>query len=327
MTRSWFPTAWRVHTRLGCVLTAAVIVFFPAFSNLSQAMQLIILLPAMVLVGIPHGAVDHLSARNLLSDRFGRQWPVFFFPAYLIGAALVLLWWFVAPKSALIGFLLLSAFHFGWGDRVPNQDTVQGSTLATAAVRGFLVLGLPIVCFPHEVLGIFNLLLGANHAVDPFHASTVLRQWAWLPLLVAAAWGVQVFYETRSEPDRLWILSEHVLLVALLALAPPLISFGVYFFFWHSGRHILRLVQQTDPYRFKRGFKRFYLNAAPLSLVTCLSMLTIFWAWEPVQWDTAVIRIIFQGLSALTVPHMIVTWLSDQASHACRGPSHNRLSP
>ena len=83
--------------------------------------------------------------------------------------------------------------------------------------------------------------------------------------------------------------------------APPLVGFTVYFCGMHSARHLLRTAERAR------------LSWLRLALVACVPMLgtvaTGFVAWRlmaqlPV--DAVAIRIVFIGLAALTVPHMVI---------------------
>jgi len=71
---------------------------------------------AVIVLGVPHGALDGEIARSLLRPRFGWAWfPIFSLP-YLVLFALVLVAWHLAPVPTLAAFLAASVWHFGLED-------------------------------------------------------------------------------------------------------------------------------------------------------------------------------------------------------------------
>ena len=70
---------------------------------------------AVVVIGLPHGALDGAVAMHL---GFTHKLLHFlrFLGLYVIVAATVVGAWLVAPVLTLIGFLVISIFHFGSGD-------------------------------------------------------------------------------------------------------------------------------------------------------------------------------------------------------------------
>jgi len=106
--------------------------------------------------------------------------------------------------------------------------------------------------------------------------------------------------------------------VAVLAvLAPPLISFTVFFCAMHSARHILRTIDysgHTSP--------GLILGATLLPMLGVLLASAAAWHFlggTPI--NGAIIQLVFVGLAALTVPHMALVervrlsgWVKGSAS-------------
>ncbi len=78
------------------------------FGGVSLEWQLMVCLPFLLLLGIPHGAIDHVLYRKRHCIANGP-----FIGRYLlvVGANIVL--WMLFPPAAYAAFLFLSAFHFG----------------------------------------------------------------------------------------------------------------------------------------------------------------------------------------------------------------------
>jgi Brp/Blh family beta-carotene 15,15'-monooxygenase len=105
----------------------------------------------------------------------------------------------------------------------------------------------------------------------------------------------------RSRSDLLGSLE--IGATALLAVvAPPLVSFTLFFCGMHSARHILRTIDYSG-----RASTRVLLLAALLPMIGVLAFSAIAWHFlKETPLEARVVQIIFVGLAALTVPHMIL---------------------
>ena len=101
-----------------------------------------------------------------------------------------------------------------------------------------------------------------------------------------------------------WTAVELALLAALFAVAPPLVGFAVYFCLVHSARHVAGIV----------GNLRRYMSVASLCAQTLAftlaswlaGVVAVWWFADMTNPEPTVLRVIFIGLAALTVPHMIL---------------------
>jgi Brp/Blh family beta-carotene 15,15'-monooxygenase len=142
-----------------------------------------------------------------------------------------------------------------------------------------------------EITRLFALLVGIDAAtlVTPFLG---LLAWPWLIGLALAA--IQ-----RLSKD--WLTALEMGAVAVLAvLAPPLISFTVFFCAMHSARHILRTIDYSG-----RTSPGLILGVTLLPMLGVLVASAVAWHFlcgTPV--NGAIIQLVFVGLAALTVPHL-----------------------
>lgn len=102
----------------------------------------------MVLLGLPHGALDHLvPARLGLPWARTPFWAGLYLLAYVAFAALYLGLWLLVPQVAFTGFLLITVWHWGQGDQrfleifLGRLRPTRWGAWVTVLVRG----GLPIV--------------------------------------------------------------------------------------------------------------------------------------------------------------------------------------
>jgi Brp/Blh family beta-carotene 15,15'-monooxygenase len=299
------------------MVSSVMVMTLLMISPLAIGWQIICLCLSVMILGIPHGAMDHRVAQSLMKSWTYSKWVPLFVTGYL-GFAGVMLWgWYVAPVMALLVFLLISALHFGLGDLEQQPGTIrEWSRGIVAFTRGAIPIGLPIVFHFKQVSALFSWLMPVGNASIRLPMSEIY----WVAVAVAIpAFSIQCLLAIKRRD---WIdLWELCLLGFVFYGMPPLIGFAIYFGMWHAPRHLIELaiwrgqqsqgksVDDAEESRFlMRGFWHVSLEAIPLTLLT--------WAVMALGWyilrkhtsvDASTVRVIFVSLSALTVPHMILT--------------------
>ena len=245
--------------------------------------ELLIVGSLILVLGVPHGALDTLFARELYGIRTAGAW-LRFGTLYLLLAAAVVGLWFLAPGLFLVAFLAISAAHFS-GD--PDGDVAWWVRL----VYGGAIIFIPALSDPDAVAGLFGLLVGdaASGQLMPW---IIAAGWPWLAALVAAVG----YLAWRRSP-----LSLELAALGIVAyFASPLISFTVFFCAMHSARHIIRTAKfsgQSSPV--------LLIAAASLPMLGVAGLAAGAWyLLAEHDLDERMIQIIFVGLAALTVPHM-----------------------
>lgn len=245
--------------------------------------ELVVAAVMILLLGVPHGALDMVFARKLHRITTPLGW-VYFSLVYGISALAVVAVWSIAPSVFLIGFLLISAAHFS-GDPAPGTLTI------TRVIYGGAVIILPTLLHPEVVGRLFTMLAGPE-AAD--------RLMPWL-IQAALPWVVALVLCSAIEARRSWQTGLELLAVGLLAtLAPPLIGFAAFFCGMHSARHILRTVAYGRP---MEPWMVLASGLVPMAIVLVGSGL----GWlvlGDISFDARLVQLVFVGLAALTVPHM-----------------------
>lgn len=237
------------------------------------------------LFGVPHGAMDMVYARQLHRIESNVGWAAFGL-TYLTIAALVVGLWVAAPALFLIGFLLISALHFS-GDP-------QGETGAVRRVLyGGLILICPVVLHEPQVRELYSMLAGEDVGGAVVTASYWIS-WPWMTAAAVAALRC-------AKKD--WIGSlELVSVAALMTLVSPVLAFTIFFCGMHSLRHAMR----TRDYARTRTWTHLFRVAAPPMLVTGLIAIAGWQFLPALDFYTRLVQLVFVGLAALTVPHMIL---------------------
>ena len=244
----------------------------------------------MVVLGVAHGACDQLvvpAGRPLGPLRGEWRYWLRFLLGYLGLAGLVLVLWRGWPAATVSGFFLLTAWHWGSADAPAARRAEPGLWLVHSLLRGLLLFAVPAWWWPTATVGIINGLLQFAGA-SPVGPAAFARAAAGLGLLVLSGHlGLWATYAGRRQ----WALLqtealEVVLLTGLLLVLPPRLSVAVYFVFWHSLQHVLRLSGWLGyPPRAAGGpgprlsllpqLGFFLRRAAPLLLLSCAALLVL----------------------------------------------------
>jgi len=299
-------TQWQSqHTRAALVISAGLALLGALLPAPSGVIQLIVLATLVALLGLPHGAVDHWQGHALLQPMLGRLWTVGFGLGYLAASGLVLVAWVTWPPLLLVAFLTLAAAHFGsedWQAAAAVPETGPLIRLGDMALRGSIPVLLPIAFHGPETAALFAALLPYTSVANT--NATVAAVGLITPAYLAAL-AVAIYTAVRRG-NRL-VGGEIAIHTAVFAALPPLLAFSVYFCLWHSPRHSLMVIADAGYADFAAGMKRFVQGAG---LLTSLTIAGGAVAWfilqRPFSNADATLQVVFIGLAALTVPHVLL---------------------
>ena len=259
-------------------------------------MHSIIALFFVVLIGLPHGAFDGAVAVYLGVGQTIRSLLVFC-AGYCLLAAVVILLWMQFPAAMLIAFLLISAVHFGWGDATSNNRL--GFAIQVVIHGALPVFGIAVF-HADEVRSLFNLISDGSASPALFLAQLICWLVAGLlPVYAVLAW---------RDPSMRWRFIEGIGLVIAMAFLPPLVGFALYFCLFHTARHMAHIWQNL---RAVMPVRQVYWQAAIFTMLSWGAGLLVFMWLDSGDITADLMRVIFVGLAALTVPHMILVdgWL------------------
>ena len=246
----------------------------------------------IVLIGLPHGALDGAVAMHIgIVQRFSSMAK--FVVLYVALAGLVVITWTIAPSISLILFLTISMLHFGAGD-VKNGTGALGFTEALAH-GGLAIVGISQF-HRREVDQIFSYLVNQDTAMV----------WLAVDILTVAVIGAILVCVVQVSKNPKWsnTILELLLLGIVYAIAPPLLGFAIYFCCVHSARHFRTIylsIKQTV------SFSNIKNQAVLFTVVSWVAAAIAFWMFADfANPGPTILRITFIGLAALTVPHMIL---------------------
>ncbi len=286
-------------------------------------------LAGLLVLGIPHGALDHRVGEGLGRD--DRAVGPGFYAAYLAAGFVVLVCWFVSPRIASAGFLAVAALHFGQGDVYWSRVAGLGASTRSVGyrfslilTRGALPIVLPLIAFPTEFTGEVEVMaqtfFGRSGWILP--ETVIARGIAGLVacVTVQVSWAAWIGLKGDSTHRRAAVLdiSETILLAAMFSSVPPVLALGVYFNAWHSLRHVARLMDVSGPTRTliedgqtARAIARFARQALPMTGAAAALTMAMGLALGRFGLSTANLGLLaLVMLSALTLPHvLVVAWM------------------
>ena len=251
----------------------------------------LIALAFVALIGLPHGAFDGAIARHLgYSRTLGGL--IKFITVYLGLAAAVVAFWVWQPGLALALFLLISAVHFGYGDATAAGGMVQAVQIAA-----------------HGGVAVFGISLFHLQQVTPLYAALTngdvllaVMMTEFFPLFimpVAVVYLISAIRDAGLRPR----LVELALLCLLLSVVPPLVGFAMYFCVIHTGRHMRHIWDRVNSHT---APQRILLQAVWFTLASWSGGAIMLLWLDSGNISQDLLQVIFIGLAALTVPHMIL---------------------
>lgn len=293
--------------------------------SLPRSYQFVPLVASVAVLGLPHGAVDHLTPARARNRRAGLRDMATVGLLYAVLGGLYAALWVLVPVAAFVVFILLTWLHWGQGEvhalgaiaAVDHLETPAQRAL-TALARGTLPMLVPLVAFPGEyrfvaetLVGLFGGSLGPLTGVFSVTGRLVVALLVGTLLSTTLALGY-----VRADSTRGWALDagEVGLLVAFFGVVEPILAVGLYFNCWHALRHVGRLMA-LDPAareslaagRPGAAFARFSRDATPLTLVSLLLLggLAALLPTSPAGLPDLV-GLYLVLIAALTLPHVVV---------------------
>ena len=271
------PFSFRRGGAIAIAMTFIIVgIITPA---LSTALATTLACALLLVVGLPHGALDIATLRRAGPTA---QLPVV--GAYLGAAAVMFAIWWASPLTGLAVFYTVSMVHFGddWGN---DRDPLFGRANALA------LLSAPAVLHGKHLAGLFVVLTR-----DP--RSAVLVDLLMLVAPVATCFAL-VGLATMASRQR---SVEGLCALLAMFILPPVIGFALFFCLFHSPRH------------FREGWATLGPKADPGTSVRVAAMTLAGFGIAAVIYaviarpnlSAGVFATSILTLSVLTVPHMLL---------------------
>lgn len=282
---------------LSALLAVLVALLFPDWVQKSEYLIALLLI---LVIGLPHGATDHLLFRQLVREK-GKAVSMVRF--YIVYVGLVLgygVLWVLLPSLALILFLFVSVYHFGqsnWNYLAPRAWTMHLSW-------GAFVLFVPVVWHFDESREILSTMLrrevpGISQGIRIAVVAGLLVLNQGLIIRKAIRKELQV-WGSVLESVNLWIL------LGMFVALPLLLGFAMYFAGWHAMSSSLDQIAFFRRDRIGFGVRHYIRAAAPYTLMALLGLGLLYIAWSQMAPGTLEPGLLFMFIAAVTLPHMLL---------------------
>ena len=315
--RTFTVTANRVILNIGL---AAIAIAIP-FSILARSTTLTTEVSGWVIaaaifalaIGIPHGAVDHLTmSRSFPPKQLLGLAGVYLAIAVVAAAAVI-----AAPGVAFIVVLAMTVWHFGTGD-VEASHELDGTPQENGAPRIIhaLAVGSAPVLLPLTSPAAVSTLTAIQPRLAEYFTPTVIMVTRTAVLALIVVCLLMLIQQGRTRATL-----ELAALTVLGYVVAPLLAFAIYFGLWHALRHTARLAEHTHGSISARTIWRTFAQGLPsligaIAVVGILAALassfTVSGAW------------LWFGLAivwGLTVPHMIMVSAFDRRQRSAAAHS------
>ncbi len=314
------------------VVAVVSVVVSTAVGEIPRPVQYAPLLVSVLLLGLPHGAVDHLLLPRERGEGLSLRSLAVVSAVYAGFGAAYAVGWFLWPVGAFVLFILITWFHWGQGELHPllaladaSHLRAPGQRALTVLVRGGAPMLVPLVAFPDEYEFVATTLVGlfdtaAASTLDPVF--TLEARLAVGAVYAALVTLTLVSGYWRANNDSAWVVDAGELLGLTLyfLVVPPILAIGVYFCFWHSLRHVGRtvLLDEDSTVALDRGevgpaVRGFVRDAAPLTALSLVGLgaLAVLVPRSPGSVpDLVGLYLVF--IAVLTLPHVVIVTLLDR---------------
>ena len=306
--RTFTVSANRVILNIGIAVIAIAILF----SILSRSTTLTTEVSAWVIaaaifalaIGIPHGAVDHLTMSRSFPPKQLLGLAAIYLAIAVAAAAAVI----AAPGIAFIVVLAMTVWHFGTGD-VEASHELDGTPQETGAPRIIhaLAVGSAPVLLPLTSPAAVSTLTAIQPRLAEYFTPTVIMVTRTAVLALIVVCLLMLIQQGRTRATL-----ELAALTVLGYVVAPLLAFAIYFGLWHALRHTARLAEHTHGTISARTIWQTFAQGLPalIGTIAVVGLLAAFTSSFTVSgaWLWFGLAIVW----GLTVPHMIMVTAFDR---------------
>lgn len=274
--------------------------FFPDFS---ESFALWVVLVSVFLIGIPHGAIDHIMAAEIFGLNQTLKDHLLFYSSYLLIMLVVAALWYFIPVAGMILFLAISIYHFGQADM---EDFMVRKPLNWIwhYARGILIIGLIVFVNPEASYPIMADAMQISQS----------SFYEWMPNATIASGIIIVgyalislfgYWQNRFSNIGTFVY-DSLVLSGLLIITGPLIGFALYFALWHSAGHIHEMQEFFESKGKSLSLSGFYLKAFPFTAVSIVGLALLVAVNSAFGLEEQFLSLMFILISVLTLPHMFI---------------------
>ena len=277
----------------------STLIFLVLNTILSVENQSIISFILIFSFGLVHGANDIQLIQKKTLD-YSVKFFSYSILLYIFIVIVGILIFFFVPKFGLLFFILFSSFHFG----------EQHLGVYDIKSKYLIIKNILYISYGSTILGLLFSLQWLDTHVIIYQISELFISKKIMELFFYSGFSVFFIISLSYKNLRKFLWIETVLLIFLgffFSKAPLLLSFSVYFVFWHSIPSILdqlNFLYEKD----NSGKIKYLLSSMPYWIMSIVGLFGFYFYFHTKP-DTF-LPLFFSFLAAITFPHTIVMgWL------------------
>ena len=269
--------------------------------------SLVVALVLIVLIGIPHGANDHLLFFNLINKRVDEknEKSTLFFSSYIGLILLYVCCWYLFPTFSLGLFIMISIYHFGQSNVYISPIESKFVKLISIFLSGSFVLLTPIFAHIETALPVIQTL---TKNPDFLVISEKLGNKLAIStgMLMIIHWVILMLSKHINFKDGLIEILNVFLLFGLFYYSPLWIGFAIYFTLWHAIPSIEDQINFFKTTRENYNLGKYIREIFPFSLIALLGLFLAFqFSGDYISVNQG-LALLFSFIAVITLPHMIM---------------------
>lgn len=293
----------RVLSVSTAVITILIQLLWP---ELAEQLKYPALVLCLVLIGIPHGSIDHIVTARVYNLRYNIRDQLPFYLYYFLMMVAMALIWMMSPFAGLLLFLGLTIYHFGQAD-LELLDLNPVIKRALFLSRGAMIMGLVLFSDTSYTGPVVLDLTGSGFLSSEFVVeNNHLINWFFVLQYLLLQSVILLISNRVQSPQKAIITGDSVLLGVLFWVVNPILAFAVYFGLWHSLGHVKEMQDFFEKTGNAMTLKSFFIKSTPLTIITFLGMGLIYLLIKSVSFELSIVSLLFIIISVLTLPHMLI---------------------
>lgn len=268
---------------LGVLIGSVFLIFFEG----NELYQWVCFGVILLTIGIPHGAIDHL----LVNPKIGKKELLKFIIKYLLIITAYILVWYFLPKTALLLFILMSAYHFGQSHFIWQKADRYKSI-------SYFMLGSFYLCV---------IFWGDFETTAAILGNTVnIENWGYVGSFIIPGLfllnTVLLLFVQKDKKIKVWV--EMIILGPILYAVPLLLGFILYFGFWHALPSMLVEYKTLKHHFTGNKVLSFISSLLPFSLISLVGIAIILGIFSKRMEEGELIMMFFILVALISAPHI-----------------------
>lgn len=288
-------------SKIFTLISVVLISLFYFLEEISIEQQLLIVSPLILLLGLPHGAIDNIL---FLEKNKVKQIP--FYTIYSLIIILNIIIWLLNEQLGYLIFMFISAYHFGQSQFTQyfNKYNLQhkilfffwGSTILSA-----------MIYFKYDTLNFINNNYSEFYGLSSLQEPTLMKTIFFISLIITIISKFILLFQNKLKFEEL-LVEFLILLTVLISFyqLPLLVGFTLYFVILHSFKVLYEEYQYLQKSEAIKNIAGFIKLLSPLTLLSLIGIAILYFSIELSLLKMSYGYLLILIISSITLPHIFV---------------------